>query len=149
MTYRYPHQEAAARQIGIAPVAEGDVDAFARDFEPDVVIESVGGSANTVEQAMNAARTGGLIIIQGLFSKLSSINASLFVFKELRMTGSKIYGQGYHSSEFGVATALLPRHRDTIHMLQTHQFPLSRLPDAFVAANDKSLRPIKVTVLAD
>jgi threonine dehydrogenase-like Zn-dependent dehydrogenase len=149
MTYRYPHQLEAARQIGIEPVAEGDIDAFARGFEPDVVIESVGGSANTVEQAMNAARTGGLIIIQGLFSKPSSINASLFVFKELRMTGSKIYGQSYHGPEFGVATSVLPRHRDTIRVLQTHQFPLSRLPEAFVAANDKSQRPIKVTVLAD
>jgi threonine dehydrogenase-like Zn-dependent dehydrogenase len=149
MTYRYPHQAEAARQIGIEAVAEAGIDAFAKDFEPDVVIESVGGSASTIEQAMSAARTGGLIIVQGLFSKLSSINASLFVFKELRMTGSKIYGQSYHGPEFGVATALLPRHRDTIKVLATHQFPLSRLDEAFVAAADKSLRPIKVTVLAD
>ena len=149
MTYRYPHQAEAARQIGIEAVAEGDIEAFARDFEPDVVIESVGGTANTIEQAMNAARTGGLIIVQGLFSKPSSINASLFVFKELRMTGSKIYGQSYHGPEFAVATSVLPRHLDTIRVLETHQFPLSRLGDAFVAAADKTQRPIKVTVLAD
>ena len=149
MTYRYPHQAEAARQIGIEPVAEGDIDAFAKDFEPDVVIESVGGAANTIEQAMNAARTGGLIIVQGLFSKPSSINASLFIFKELRMIGSKIYGQSHHGPEFAVATSVLPRHRDTIHVLETHQFPLSRLSDAFVAAADKTQSPIKVTVLAD
>ena len=149
MTYRYPHQAEAARQIGIEPVAEGDIDAFAKDFEPDVVIESVGGAANTIEQAMNAARTGGLIIVQGLFSKPSSINASLFIFKELRMIGSKIYGQSHHGPKFAIATSLLPRHRDTIHVLETHQFPLSRLSDAFVAAADKTQSPIKVTVLAD
>jgi len=130
-------------------VAEAEIDAFAREFEPDVMIESVGGTANTIDQAMNAARTRGTIIVQGLFSKSSSINASLFVFKELRMVGSKIYGQSHHGPEFGVATALLPRHRDTIKVLQTHQFPLPRIEDAFVAAADKTRRPIKVTVLSD
>lgn len=149
MTARYPHQAEAARKIGIEPVIEADTAAFAREFEPDVVIESVGGTANTIEQAMNAARVGGLIIVQGLFSKPSSIDASLFVFKELRMAGSKIYGQSFHGPEFAVATQILPRHRDTIKVLQTHQFPLSRLEDAFAAAADKTRSPIKVTVLAD
>jgi threonine dehydrogenase-like Zn-dependent dehydrogenase len=73
----------------------------------------------------------------------------LFVFKDLRMAGSKVYGQSQHGPEFGVATALLPRHRDTIRVLQTHQYPLSAIGDAFAAASDKTLRPIKVTVLAD
>jgi threonine dehydrogenase-like Zn-dependent dehydrogenase len=149
MTARYPHQAEAARRIGIEPVHEPDALAFAADFEPDVVIESVGGTASTIEQSMAAARTGGLIVVQGLFSKPSTIDASLFVFKELRMVGSKIYGQSFHGPEFEAATRLLPRHRDTIHVLQTHRFPLSRIDEAFVAASDKSLSPIKVTVLAD
>ncbi|HEX5142028.1 MAG TPA: alcohol dehydrogenase catalytic domain-containing protein [Dehalococcoidia bacterium] len=149
MTYRYPHQAEAARRIGIEAVAEADTPAFAKDFEPDVVIESVGGTANTIEQAMAAARVGGLIVVQGLFSKPSTIDASTFVFKELRMAGSKIYGQSYHSSEFGVATQLLPRHLDTIKVLQTHQFPLDEIDDAFVAAADKARNPIKVTVVAN
>jgi threonine dehydrogenase-like Zn-dependent dehydrogenase len=68
------------------------------------------------------------------------------VFKELRMVGSKIYGQSLHGPEFGVASSLLPRHRGTIQALQTHQFPLERIEDAFAAAVDKSLQPIKVTV---
>jgi threonine dehydrogenase-like Zn-dependent dehydrogenase len=146
MTYRYPHQETAARNLGIEAVPEAETLAFAADFAPDVVIESVGGSAPTIETAMAAARVGGLIVVQGLFSKPSSIDASQFVFKELRMVGSKIYGQSYHGSEFGVATSLLPRHRQTIATLQTHQFPLDRISDAFAAAVDKSLAPIKVTV---
>ncbi len=146
MTFRYPHQKNAARMIGIEPIAEAEVLAFAAEFEPDVVIESVGGTASTIEQAMAAARVGGLIIVQGLFSKPSTIDASQFVFKELRMAGSKIYGQSYHGSEFEAATRLLPRHRGTIQALQTHRFPLSSIGDAFVAASDKSLSPIKVTV---
>jgi threonine dehydrogenase-like Zn-dependent dehydrogenase len=146
MTYRYPHQATAARNLGIEPVPEADTLSFAADYDPDVVIESVGGSAPTIETAMAAARVGGLIVVQGLFSKPSTIDASQFVFKELRMVGSKIYGQSFHGTEFAVATALLPRHRSTIQALQTHQFPLDRIQDAFAAAVDKSISPIKVTV---
>jgi threonine dehydrogenase-like Zn-dependent dehydrogenase len=149
ITTRYSHQTEAARQIGIEPVAEGDIAAFAADYEPDVVIESVGGTASTIEMAMAAARTGGKIVVQGLFSKPSTIDANLFIFKELTMTGSKIYGQSLHGPEFAAATEILPRHRDTIRTLQTHQFPLSRVEDAFAVANDKAQHPIKVTVTAD
>ena len=146
MTYRYPHQAQAARNLGVEAVPEAETLAFAAEYEPDVVIESVGGSASTIETAIAAARVGGLIVVQGLFSKPSTIDASQFVFKELRMVGSKIYGQSLHGPEFGVATALLPRHRGTLQALQTHQFPLERIEEAFAAAVDKSLRPIKVTV---
>jgi L-idonate 5-dehydrogenase len=149
ITTRYPHQTDAAHQIGIESVAEGDIDDFARDYEPDVVIESVGGTASTIEMAMKAARTGGKIVVQGLFSRDATINPNLFIFKELTMTGSKIYGQSLHGPEFAAATGILPRHRNTIGILQTHQFPLSRVEDAFAVANDKAQSPIKVTITAD
>jgi threonine dehydrogenase-like Zn-dependent dehydrogenase len=149
ITTRYPHQTEAAQKIGIEPVAEGDIDAFAADYEPDVVIESVGGTASTIEMAMHAARTGGRIIVQGLFSRPATIDPNLFIFKELHMMGSKIYGQNAHGPEFATATHILPRHRDTIRVLQTHSFPLSRVEEAFATANDKSQHPIKVTVTAD
>jgi threonine dehydrogenase-like Zn-dependent dehydrogenase len=149
ITTRYPHQTEAARSIGIEPVAEGDIESFARDYEPDVVIESVGGTASTIEMAMAAARTGARIVVQGLFSKPSTIDANLFIFKELTVVGSKIYGQSLHGPEFASATNILPRHRDTIRTLQTHQFPLTRVEDAFAVANDKAQNPIKVTVTVD
>ena len=149
VTTRYPHQTEAARKIGVEPVAEADTDAFAAGFEPDVVIESVGGSANTIEQAMNAARVGGTVVVQGLFADKVAFDPRTLVFKELRITGSKVYGQSFHGTEFAAATAILPRYRDEIHALQTHQLPLSRIEDAFVTAADRSQRSIKVTVVAD
>jgi threonine dehydrogenase-like Zn-dependent dehydrogenase len=149
ITTRYPHQAEAARRIGIQPVAEAETDAFARDFEPDVVIESVGGHAETIQQAMNAARSGGLIVVQGLFSTQPAFDARALVFKELRLVGSKIYGQSEYGPEFAAATLVLPRYRDAIGVLQTHRFPLDRIEDAFATASDKTSRAIKVTVTAE
>ena len=149
VTTRYRHQTEAARKIGVEPVPEADTDTFAADFEPDVVIESVGGSANTIEQAMNAARAGGTVVVQGLFADKVAFNSRTLVFKELHITGSKIYGQSFHGPEFGAATALLPRYRDEIRALQTHQFPLSRVEEAFATASDRSTSTIKVTITAD
>jgi threonine dehydrogenase-like Zn-dependent dehydrogenase len=149
VTTRYAHQTEAARKIGVEAVAEAETDTFAAEFEPDVVIESVGGSANTIEQAMNAARPGGMVVVQGLFAGKVAFDPRPLVFKELHITGSKIYGQGVHGPEFAAATALLPRYRDEIHALQTQQFPLGRVEDAFAFASDRNTPKIKVTVVAD
>jgi threonine dehydrogenase-like Zn-dependent dehydrogenase len=148
MTARYPHQADAARKMGIEPVNEADADDFAKDFEPDVVIESVGGHANTIEQAVKAVRPGGRIVVQGLFSHQPPLDARLLVTKEIRLIGSKFFGTSEHGPVFRAASRLLPRYRDEIHTLQTHQFPLSDIQGAFAAALDKNAHSIKITVMA-
>jgi threonine dehydrogenase-like Zn-dependent dehydrogenase len=149
MTARYAHQAAAARKMGIEPLAEADADAFAKDFEPDVVIESVGGHADTIEQAVRVVRPGGRIVVQGLFSHQPPLDARLLVTKEIRLIGSKFFGTSEHGSVFRAASRLLPRYRDEIRTLQTHQFPLSDIKGAFGAAMDKSAQAIKITVMAE
>jgi threonine dehydrogenase-like Zn-dependent dehydrogenase len=146
VTTRYAHQAEAARKIGVENVAEAETDAFAADFEPDVVIESVGGTAGTIEQAMNAARVGGTVVVQGLFTENVAFDPRALVFKELHIIGSKIYGRSARGPEFATATALLPRYRDEISALQTHQFPLTRVEEAFAVAADRATPTIKVTV---
>ena len=145
---RHPHQAEAAKRIGLQPLTEAEVDGWASDNEPDVVIETVGGEADTVNQAMQAARQGGRIVVVGLFSKPLEIDGRALVMKELQMVGSKVMGLSDHESEFRVATNLLPRYRKEYKELQTHQFPLDRVEEAFAAAADKTSKSIKVTVLA-
>ena len=144
---RYEHQKEAARKLGLEPVAEEDVLVLAKDFEPDVVIETVGGSANTIEQAMQASRPGGRIVVLGLFSTMPPFDARALVQKELLITGSRVFGQSEHGPEFEAAARLLPRYRQELSVLQTHQFPLARIEDAFATSADKNSRSIKVTVL--
>jgi len=149
VTARYPHQADAARKLGIEPVGEADAEEFAKDFEPDVVIESVGGHANTIDQAMRAVRPGGRIVVQGLFSHQPPFDARLLIMKEIRLVGSKFFGMSEHGPVFRAASRLLPRYRDEIHIMQTHLFPLSNIQGAFGAAMDKSAHAIKITVMPE
>jgi threonine dehydrogenase-like Zn-dependent dehydrogenase len=144
---RHDHQAALATKLGLEPVPELDADQFAKEFQPDVVIESVGGEAKTVEQAMQAVRPGGRVVVLGLFSNPSQLDTRALIMKEVELTGSKVYGMGHHGHEFAAAAAIVPRYASELSALQSHQFPLADLPQAFACAADKTTRAVKVTVL--
>ena len=147
VSFRYPHQAEAARELGLDTVPEAEVLAWARENEPDVVIETVGGSANTLEQAVAAAKPGGRIVVLGLFSIAPALDMRALVHKELQITGSKVFGMSEWGPEFGASAKLLPRYRDEIDLLQTHQFALDDIAEAFACAADKHSQAIKVTLL--
>lgn len=147
ITARYPHQRDAAKRIGLVPLAEDDIDAWVGEGAPDAVIETVGGAAKTLDQAIDACRPAGRIVILGVFLTPPSLNAIGLLIKELHLLGSIIYGMGRRGSEFRATVSLLPRYREEIEVIQTHQFPLTSLHEAFACANDKKTGAIKVTVL--
>ncbi|MBV9579425.1 MAG: alcohol dehydrogenase catalytic domain-containing protein [Chloroflexi bacterium] len=144
---RYPHQTRLAQSLGLEPIAEADAQGFAGEFLPDAVFESVGGQAPTAEQAIQAVRPGGRIVVLGLFSEPSPLDVRALVMKEATLTGSKVYGMSEHGHEFAAAVDRLPRYRSELALLQTHQFPLAELPTAFATAADKHTQAIKVTIL--
>jgi threonine dehydrogenase-like Zn-dependent dehydrogenase len=68
--------------------------------------------------------------------------------KELQIMGSAFFSTSEHGPEFRASTKLMPRYKAELPVLQTHQYPLSRVADAFAAAaNVRESRAIKVTVL--
>ena len=149
ITARYPHQREAARRLGLEPLAEDALHDWARDRAPDVVFETVGGHADTLNDAIAVCRPGGRIVILGVFTKPPPIDALQLVIKEIQLVGSVLYGHGPARPEFAAATALLPRYAGELTSQLTHQFPLSATLEAFACASDKSQGPIKVTVLAE
>jgi len=144
---RHPHQSRIAGELGLEPVSEADAEAFAADLQPDVVFESVGGQARTIEQALQAVRPSGRVVVLGLFSGPSQLDTRALLMKEVILTGSRVYGIGDNGHEFAAAARRVPRYQRELTLLQTHQFPLAELPAAFAAAADKSTRAVKVTVL--
>jgi (R,R)-butanediol dehydrogenase / meso-butanediol dehydrogenase / diacetyl reductase len=147
ISYRYPSQAAAAAKLGLEAVPEEQVVEWAQDYGPDVIIETVGGHANTMEQATAAARPDGRIVVLGLFSENPALDMRALIHKELKVMGSAFFGTSEHGPEFRASTKILPHFKDDLKVLQTHQFPLSRVADAFEAAVSKDDRPIKVTLI--
>ena len=95
---------------------------------------------------MSLCRAAGRIVVLGLFSDISTLNAFKLMNKELVIRGSNTYGMHHGESEFRSAVDLLPLYQAELQPLLTHQFPLESLADAFRCAEDKSSGAIKVTV---
>ena len=111
------------------------------------MIETVGGKANTLDQAVRFCRPGGRVILLGVFSVTPTMDPIAFLDKELSIIASNIYGMGRRGSEFRATASLLPRYQEEIKILPTHQFPLTSIKEAFECATDKKSGAIKVTLL--
>ncbi len=147
ITARHPQQREAARRLGLVTLSEDEVGAWAKDARPDVVIETVGGHAQTLLGATRWCRAGGRIVVLGVFSQRSEISAFDLAVRELELVGSNMYGTGRRGSQFRSAVELLPRYAAELAPLQTHQFGLDRIEEAFRCAGDKTSGAIKVTVV--
>jgi 2-desacetyl-2-hydroxyethyl bacteriochlorophyllide A dehydrogenase len=137
---RHPFQKALAASFGARELDSSEVGTF------DVVIETVGGLADTLGQATRLTKPGGVIALLGVFSTPVPFDAYDVCIRELRVVGSNCYGHGGTRRDFEVAVELLAAHRDALRTLVTHRFPLESVNDAFACASDKSTGSIKVQV---
>jgi threonine dehydrogenase-like Zn-dependent dehydrogenase len=143
---RHPHQAEAVRRLGLEPLGEARVDEWAVAREPDVVIETVGTRADTVDAALRLVRAAGRVVVLGVFSEPRPVNLFALMLKELEVVGSNTYGQDRRGAEFAAAVDLLPRLRSELASLQTHAFPLKSVEEGFACAADKGSGAIKVTI---
>jgi 2-desacetyl-2-hydroxyethyl bacteriochlorophyllide A dehydrogenase len=147
VTARHPHQAAAAEALGVTVLGEADGVTWAKDRGADVVIESVGGAAPTLDEAVKATRKGGTIVLLGMFTDPRPVDLAKLMMKELRLQGSFCYGSTRRGPEYAAAAQLTGRHEAELTHLTTHQFDLDDVTRAFETADDKTSGAIKVTVL--
>ncbi|MCP5065284.1 MAG: alcohol dehydrogenase catalytic domain-containing protein [bacterium] len=112
----------------------------------DLVIETVGGHAPTLTQALEVLRPGCSIVVLGLWDEPVAVDSWSAVLKDARMIFSLTYGrQGlYHDFELclrWMASGQLP-----VEELVTHSFALAEIDEAFRIAADKSQGVVKVIV---
>ena len=143
---RHPHQRAAAERIGVTVLAEDEAVAWGKEHRPEVVIESIGGTADTIRDAIRVAARGGRVVILGTFSEPKAVDLQRLMMKEVALLGSFCYGAGDDGDEFTTAAQLTGRWQDELGALTTHQFPLDDVADAFGTADDKTTGAIKVTL---
>ncbi len=146
VTARHPHQRAAAERLGVTVLAEDEGVAWAKERRPDVVVESVGGGADTIGDAIRAVRRGGRVVVLGTFSEPRTVDLQRLMMKEVALLGSFCYGSGEREPEFATAARLTGRWSDELAGLSTHRFDLAEVADAFATADDKSTGAIKVTL---
>lgn len=147
ITARHPHQAAAAAALGVTVLGEDDGIGWAKERGADLVVESVGGVADTLGDAVKACRKGGTIVMLGAFSEPRPVDLARLMMKELRLQGSFCYGSTDRGPEYAAAAALTGRFEDELRHLTTHQFSLDDVSLAFETAADKSSQAIKVTVV--
>jgi len=148
---RHPHQAAAARALGVDAVVADDeaaVRAAARARRPDVVIETVGGAAATVDLALRVVRAGGRVVCLGKFTRPITLDPLRFLMKEVHLVSSMTYSRTEPEPDFATALALLAAEPRRLGALITHRLPLDRVDRAFATAADKSSGAIKVAVVA-
>lgn len=149
VTARYPHQASLARFMGATQVFEPgspELLEWSRRHHVDAVIETVGGAAATLMEAVNAVRPGGTVLALGVFTQDVMLPARKLVNQEVRLVGSVVYGHAGHQSEFAAAVGLLGRYAERMGRLKSASYPLERANEAFEHALDKSRLAVKVSV---
>jgi (R,R)-butanediol dehydrogenase / meso-butanediol dehydrogenase / diacetyl reductase len=151
VTARRPQQKAAALALGADRVVdEADVDALmgeTLEAPVDLVVETVGGSAGTLDTAALLCRPGGTICLLGVFTGSPRFPALFTLAKELRIQGSFVYSRAGARADYDIALDLLRRDGARIAAaLMTHRVPLARIDEGFRTAADKTTGAIKVTV---
>jgi threonine dehydrogenase-like Zn-dependent dehydrogenase len=142
---RHPHQLAIAEQFGASPIQESDLIERGGDFDPDIIIETIGGQAD-LSGMVSIARPGARIVMIGLLDEKPT-NLRPLTVKEITLIGSFAYGAGLHGTEFGWAAELVGQHKSELSLLQTDQFSLADAAAAFEATEDKSRGLIKATIV--
>ncbi len=148
ITARHPHQQELARHLGADHVfdsASSLLEAVGPDYV-DVVVETVGGQADTLSESLAVARHGGRVVILGVFDGKPGLPGWEMFRKELTLTASNCYGRECHRPDFALATDLVVEHRQLLEPLVTHRFKLDQVAEAFATAADKSNQSIKVQV---
>ncbi len=148
ITYRYEHQAQAALAVGATRAVQADEAATLANERPDVVVEAVGGHADTLSQAIGIVRPGGRVSLLGLFTAPVQVHALPLMLNEVRVTGGITYCRPGQHSDFDVALRIIEADPERARGVISHRFPLKEADEAFRAAADKSTASVKVQVHA-
>ena len=150
---RHAAQAQLAKDFGAARVldeSESSPDALqraAREAPFDLVLETVGGRADTLNAAAAAVRRGGAVAVLGMFLGPVSLQTMPLLVKEVTVAWSYCYGRDAEPCDFAAATRLLADERERAARLVTHAVPLVDAERAFALAADRRSGTVKVSVL--
>jgi threonine dehydrogenase-like Zn-dependent dehydrogenase len=149
-TARHPHQREMALAMGADAVFdatnEGVTQMNAALGGADVVVETVGGHADTLAHALTLVAVGGRICVLGAFTRPVQLHPIMLFLKEATIVGSNCYGRGGRLSDYELSIEIMRRDVEHMRRLVTHRFALDDVAGAYATADDKSSGAIKVQV---
>jgi threonine dehydrogenase-like Zn-dependent dehydrogenase len=146
---RHPHQALAAKSLGADHVVEGTLganDEVVYQLKADIVLEMVGGRADTLATSLAAVNRGGEVVVVGLFDTPQTFDARKAVFREIRMYFPVTYSTLDEVPDYRFALDLLVREQESFSQLVTHRLSLSDIDAAFGLAADKASGALRVVV---
>lgn len=147
ITTRHGHQAEAAERVGARAVPAEAPEQAAFSAGADVVLETVGGVATTLDTALAFVRPGGAVAVLGVFVDPVRIDALSLMNDEIRLLGCMAYGRSGPRADFAVAIEILQECGEAwADALVTHHFALAEVDRAFQVASDKRSGAIKVLV---
>jgi threonine dehydrogenase-like Zn-dependent dehydrogenase len=153
ITARYPHQAELARRLGAdrvlteAEASRENLDRLGRSDPIDMVLETVGGSADTLAEGAAAVRPGGAVAVLGFFLGAIELDPLPLLMKEVSLVWSYCYHHGERSADFRDAIEFLSRQRELAALFTSASVPLDHIERAFALASDKKAGIVKVSVL--
>ncbi|HEY5638446.1 MAG TPA: alcohol dehydrogenase catalytic domain-containing protein [Dehalococcoidia bacterium] len=145
-TYRHGHQGEAAEAMGATQILKDSELESLKRGSVDVVVETVGGNAPTLGQAIGRVRFGGRISVLGLFTQPQQIDALSLMRNEITVVGGMTYCRPGQQSDFDVALGIIAADPERARRVITHRFQLGEAGAAFAAAADKKQGSLKVHV---
>jgi threonine dehydrogenase-like Zn-dependent dehydrogenase len=113
----------------------------------DVVIETVGGHASTLDQAWALVRRRGRVIVLGVFEGAVPVRLGPALGKEADVRFAVCYGELDGRHDYDVTLELIASGKAPVGRLLTHRFPLEEAPQAFRTADDKGSGAVKVQLI--
>jgi threonine dehydrogenase-like Zn-dependent dehydrogenase len=153
VTAKYPFQAEAAVAMGADHVfgtnktAQDELAEWAATHPVDVVIETVGGAANTPAEATRIVRSGGRIALLGIFTNDIVLPSAGLTLKEPRIVFPFGYSYIGPHADYQIAVDLLGDEPELLGSLITHRFSLDSVAEMMQTATDKAATgAIKVVV---
>jgi threonine dehydrogenase-like Zn-dependent dehydrogenase len=146
ITTRYDHQRALAERNGVTAIRPEAALAWGKEHRPECVVETVGGSGETLRDGLGAAARGGRLVIVGSFGTVP-VDVGTALFREIQVLPSFAYASAGDEQEFAAAAGLLARYRAELSAMKTHEFELADITAALACAADRAAGSVKVTVV--
>jgi 2-desacetyl-2-hydroxyethyl bacteriochlorophyllide A dehydrogenase len=151
ITAKHEHQAEAAWRLGVNEVLSPGEDLPERVKRicpegADVVIETVGTAGGVIEQALQAARKLGTVVLVGGITDPSELHLGPIIHRELTVLGSPCYGQLGVTKDFEIAADLIANRKIDVSQLISGRYALDDIQSAFLAAADKKAGALKVLV---